>query len=459
MDKTLLQPFYRISVKSRERVTVKKLERGGMYMDINVQEEATFEGKMRKKTKKNKKNEASASKEDGFELSKEDKRRKKAEVSSDVELDGTQNEDIDIKDISVHEETIFEGKVGKKTKKKQKREASASKEAGDYNGAMLNEMEDGFELSKADKRRKKDKKKAEVSSDVELDGTQNEDIDIKDISVQEVAIFEGKMGRKTKKKQKSEASASKEVSDYNGEMLNGVEDGFELSKEDKRRKKDKKKAEVSSNVELDGTQNEDIDIKDISVQEAAIFEGKMGKKTKKKQKSEASASKEVSDYNGAMLNGVEDGFELSKEDKRRKKDKKKAEVSSDVELDGTRRKLKSHIDLTISMFLSQGWMTTGFLPTTMSITVVSKWNFPQTAPTDEALNSKWVNPIHTSNSFAGLDAHKTHNLSKFISMSSEPQIPPMEQQQQHQEQEEGSTQSKKAAKMEAAKLEKQRRRE
>ncbi|KAI8021055.1 Aspartate--tRNA ligase 2, cytoplasmic [Camellia lanceoleosa] len=33
-------------------------------------------------------------------------------------------------------------------------------------------------------------------------------------------------------------------------------------------------------------------------------------------------------------------------------------------------------------------------------------------------------------------------------MSSEPQIPPMEQQQQHQEQEEGSTQSKKAAKLE-----------
>ncbi|CAL5354146.1 unnamed protein product [Camellia sinensis] len=198
---------------------------------------------------------------------------------------------------------------------------------------MLNGMEDGFELSKEDKRRKKDKKKAEISSDVELDGTQNEDIDIKDISVQEAAIFEGKMGKKTKKKQKSEDSASKEVSDYNGAMLNGVEDGFELSKEDKRRKKDKKKAEVSIDVELDGTQNEDIDIKDISVHEAAIFEGKMGKKTKKKQKSEA--SEEVSDYNGAMLNGVEDGFELSKEDKRRKKDKKKAEVSIDVELDGT----------------------------------------------------------------------------------------------------------------------------
>ncbi|KAL7238132.1 hypothetical protein ACSBR2_004266 [Camellia fascicularis] len=65
-------------------------------------------------------------------------------------------------------------------------------------------------------------------------------------------------------------------------MLNGMEDGFKLSKEDKRRKKDKKKAEVSSDVELVGTQNEDIDIKDISVQEAAIFEGKMGKKTKKK---------------------------------------------------------------------------------------------------------------------------------------------------------------------------------
>ncbi|KAL7258229.1 hypothetical protein ACSBR1_004363 [Camellia fascicularis] len=282
-------------------VTVKKLERGGMYTDISVQEEATFEGKMGKKTKKNKKNEASASKEvsdyngamlngveDGFELSKEDKRRKKdkkkAEVSSDVELDGTQNEDIDIKDISVHEEAIFEGKMGKKTKKKQKREASASKDVSDYNGAMLDGMEDGFELSKEDKRRKKGKKKAEVSSDVELDGTQNEDIDIKDINVQEAAIFEGKMGKKTKKKQKSEASASK-------------------------RKKDKKKAEVSSDVELDGTQNEDIDIKDISVQEAAIFEGKMGKKTKKKQKSEASASKE--------------------------KDKKKAEVSIDVELDGT----------------------------------------------------------------------------------------------------------------------------
>ncbi|KAF5946646.1 hypothetical protein HYC85_016874 [Camellia sinensis] len=143
------------------------------------------------------------------------------------------------------------------------------------------------------------------------------------------------MGKKTKKKQKSEASASKEVSDYNGTMLNGVKDGFELSKEDKRMKKDKKKAEVSSDVELDGTQNEDIDIKDISVQEAATFEGKMGKKTKKKQKSEASASKEVSDYNGVMLNGVEDGFELSKEDKTRKKDKKKVEVSIDVELDGT----------------------------------------------------------------------------------------------------------------------------
>ncbi|KAL7174561.1 hypothetical protein ACSBR2_033744 [Camellia fascicularis] len=251
-------------------VTVKKLERSGMYMDISVQEAATFEGKMGKKTKKNKKN-----------------------------------------------------------------EASASKEVSDYNGAMLNGVEDGFELSKEDKIRKKDKKKPEVSSDVELGGTQNEDIDIKDISVQEEAIFEGKMGKKTKKKQKREASASKEVSDYNGAMLNGVEDGFEWCKEDKRRKKDKKKAEVSSDVELDGAQNEDIDIKDISVQEAAIFEGKMGKKTKKKQKSEASASKEVSDYNGAMLNGVEDGFELSKEDKRRKKDKKKAEVSIDVELDGT----------------------------------------------------------------------------------------------------------------------------
>ncbi|XP_028093246.1 DNA-binding protein REB1-like [Camellia sinensis] len=277
--------------------------------------------------------------EDGFELSKEDKRRKKdkkkAEVSSDVELDGTQNEDIDIKDISVHEAAIFEGKMGKKTKKNKKNEASASKEVSDYNGAMLNGVEDGFELSKEDKRRKKDKKKAEVSSDVELDGTQNEDIDIKDISVHEAAIFEGKMGKKTKKNKKNEASASKEVSDYNGAMLNGVEDGFELSKEDKRRKKDKKKAEVSSDVELDGTQNEDIDIKDISVHEAAIFEGKMGKKTKKNKKNEASASKEVSDYNGAMLNGVEDGFELSKEDKRRKKDKKKAEVSSDVELDGT----------------------------------------------------------------------------------------------------------------------------
>ncbi|KAI8021052.1 hypothetical protein LOK49_LG03G03009 [Camellia lanceoleosa] len=160
-----------------------------------------------------------------------------------------------------------------------------------------------------------------------------------DISVQEEATFEEKMGKKTKKNKKNEASASKEVSDYNGAMLNGVEDGFELSKEDKRRKKDKKKAEVSSDFELDGTQNEDIDIKDISMQEAAIFEGKMGKKTKKKQKSETSASKEVSDYNGAMLNGVEDGFELSKEDKRRKKDKKKAEVSIDVELDGTHMRI------------------------------------------------------------------------------------------------------------------------
>ncbi|KAI7983795.1 hypothetical protein LOK49_LG15G02490 [Camellia lanceoleosa] len=84
-----------------------------------------------------------------------------------------------------------------------------------------------------------------------------------DISVQEEATCEGKMGKKTKKNKKNEASASKEVSDYNGAMLNGVEDGFELSKEDKRRKKDKKKAEVSSDVELDGTQNEDIDIKDI----------------------------------------------------------------------------------------------------------------------------------------------------------------------------------------------------
>ncbi|CAL5340624.1 unnamed protein product [Camellia sinensis] len=44
-------------------------------------------------------------------------------------------------------------------------------------------------------------------------------------------------------------------------------------------------------------------------------------------------------------------------------------------------------------------------------------------------------------------------------MSSEPQNPPMEQQQQHQEQEEGSTQSEKAAKKEAAKLEKLRLRE
>ncbi|CAL5425606.1 unnamed protein product [Camellia sinensis] len=52
------------------------------------------------------------------------------------------------------------------------------------------------------------------------------------------------------------------------------------------------------------------------------------------------------------------------------------------------------------------------------------------------------------------DAGACHNLSKFISMPSEPQNPPMEQQQQHQEQEEGSTQSKKVAK-----LEKQRRRE
>ncbi|KAL7202814.1 hypothetical protein ACSBR1_034309 [Camellia fascicularis] len=53
----------------------------------------------------------------------------------------------------------------------------------------------------------------------------------------------------------------------------------------------------------------------------------------------------------------------------------------------------------------------------------------------------------------------SHNLSKFISMSSEPQNPPMEEQRQHPEQEEGSTQSKKAAKKEAAKLEKLRLRE
>ncbi|KAL7174565.1 hypothetical protein ACSBR2_033748 [Camellia fascicularis] len=135
-------------------------------------------------------------------------------------------------------------------------------------------------LNGANKRRKKDKKKAEVSSDVELDGAQNEDIDIKDISVQEEAIFEGKMGKKTKKKQKSEASASKEVSDYNGAMLNGVEDGFELSKEDKRRKKDKKKAEVSIDVELDGTHNEDINMKDY----AKVDDNYQKEKEKRKKK-------------------------------------------------------------------------------------------------------------------------------------------------------------------------------
>ncbi|CAL5340623.1 unnamed protein product [Camellia sinensis] len=162
-----------------------------------------------------------------------------------------------------------------------------------------------------------------------------------DISVQEAATFEGKMGKKTKKNKKKEASASKEVSDYNGAMLNGVEDGFELSKEDKRRKKDKKKAEVSIDVEIDGTHNEDINMKDYAKVDDN-YQKEKEKRKKKKRKSKPGEDNDKSN-NEIHMGGeerrclkIDDDKDLGndseskarKEKKRRKEDRKKDKKES-----------------------------------------------------------------------------------------------------------------------------------
>lgn len=76
----------------------------------------------------------------------------------------------------------------------------------------------------------------------------------------EVAAIEGKMGKESKEN-KSETNALKEVSYCPGTVHTVIEDGFEQSKEDKRQKKYKKKIEISTVVELEGSRNEHMDKK------------------------------------------------------------------------------------------------------------------------------------------------------------------------------------------------------
>lgn len=75
-----------------------------------------------------------------------------------------------------------------------------------------------------------------------------------------VAAIEGKMGKESKEN-KSETNALKEVSYCPGTVHTVIEDGFEQSKEDKRQKKYKKKTEISTVAEFDGSRNEHMDKK------------------------------------------------------------------------------------------------------------------------------------------------------------------------------------------------------
>uniref|UniRef100_A0A5B7BNV8 Putative DNA-binding protein REB1 n=1 Tax=Davidia involucrata TaxID=16924 RepID=A0A5B7BNV8_DAVIN len=133
--------------------------------------------------------------------------------------------------IRVEEEEVLLEKVRNKSKKNKKIEANALLEVGDCTDTVPNRVEDGFNLSKEDKKKKKDRKKHEVYSDVQLGGIRNEAVNKNDHAEVDNA-FQKEDDQKKKKKKKRKLEAAEDEDTSNNEAHVGGEEERSLQMND-----------------------------------------------------------------------------------------------------------------------------------------------------------------------------------------------------------------------------------
>ncbi|KAA8550351.1 hypothetical protein F0562_002035 [Nyssa sinensis] len=253
---------------------------------------------------------------------------------------------------TVEEEEVSLGKVWKKSKKNKKNEANAS----DCTDTVPNMVEDSFDLSKEDKKKKKDRKKHEVYSDVQLDRIRNEAVNINDNAGMNNAFQKEKDQEKKKKKKKRKLGTAEGGDTSNNETHvggeeerrlqiydgkdSGYQSGLKAKKEKKRRCKESRQKGGSDNVlstmeilEDNNIRKDDNSKRQKRLEEQDITEMKNEEVDTKKKNKKGRRDKEDGDVKGHKKGkgGNEiskarenyDGNIMRKIEKNRKSEKKK----------------------------------------------------------------------------------------------------------------------------------------